>query len=114
MAFTELELAQIKRIVGGLCNRRIPPGRKAQLTLDYRVAGHDVIIFEQRPDWDGSPGVTEEAVAKLKFTRRTGKWRLLWLRADMKWHAYTPDSPCVSLADFVDEIGADPWGCFFG
>jgi hypothetical protein len=114
MAFTELELAQIKRTVGGLCNRRIPPERKAQLSLDYRIAGHDVIILERRPRWDGSPGFAEEAAAKLKFTRRTGTWRLLWQRADMKWHAYTPDSPCVSLEDFVDEIDVDPYGCFFG
>jgi hypothetical protein len=114
MAFTELELAHIKRTVGDLCSRRIPPERRSQLSLDYRVSGHDVTVFERRPHWDGSPGFTEEAVAKLKFTRRTGKWRLLWQRANMKWYAYTPDSPCVSLADFVDEIDADPWGCFFG
>jgi hypothetical protein len=114
MAFTELELARIKRTVGDLCSRRTRPELKGQVSLEYRVAGHDVTIYERRPHWDGTPGFTQEGVAKLKFTRRTGKWRLLWQRADLKWHAYTPQSSCAELSDFVSEIDADPWGCFFG
>ena len=114
MAFTELELARIRRTVGGLCSRRTRPELKSQLSLEYRVTGHDVTIFERRPNWDGTPGFTENGVAKLKFTRRTGKWRLLSQRADLKWHAYKAQSARGELPELVSEIDADPWGCFFG
>ena len=77
VAFTEIERARIDKAVGGLCKRRTRPETKSTLSIEYRVKGHDVLIFERRPRWDGTPGFTESGVAKLKFTRSTGKWRLL-------------------------------------
>lgn len=114
MAFTDLELARIEKAVGGLCKRRNRPHLKSQLSLEYRIKGHDVTVLERRPHWDGSPGHTEGGVAKLKFNRRTGRWRLLWQRADLKWHAYEPRSSRGDLSELVAEVEADPYGCFFG
>ncbi len=114
MAFTEIELARIKKAVGGLCDRRNRPDLKSELSLEYRVKGHDVIVFERRPKWDGSLGHMETDVAKLKFARSSGAWRLLWMRADLKWHAYKPTTPSTNLLALVAEIDADPYGCFFG
>jgi hypothetical protein len=114
MAFTEIELRKIDMAVGGLCRRRTRPDLKHKLSIEYRIRGHDVLIFERRPKWNGTPGFTESGVAKLKFTRRTRKWRLLWQRADLKWHAYQPQSRSNALVNLVAEVDADPWGCFFG
>jgi Protein of unknown function (DUF3024) len=114
VAFSEIEVAKIDKAVGGLCRRRTPPELKSKLSLEYRIKGHDVTIFERRPHWDGTPGFTEGGVAKLKFTRSTGKWRLLWQRADLKWHAYETRSSSGDLSQLVSEVDADPWGCFFG
>ena len=114
MAFTELERARIDKAVGGLCRRRTPPKAKIDVSMEYKITGHDVTLFERRPCWDCTPGYTEEGVAKLKFTRSTGKWRLLWQRADLKWHAYEPRSSRGDLSQLVAEIGKDPFGCFFG
>ena len=114
MAFTEIELARIKKAVGWLCDRRNRPDLKSELSLEYRVNGHDVTVFERRPRWDGSPGHTEGPVAKLKFVRGTGQWRLLWHRADLKWHAYGPLPSSTDLSELVAEIDEDPSACFFG
>jgi len=114
MAFSELELAQIDKIVGGLCRQRTRPELRNKLSLEYQVKRHDVTLIERRPHWDGSAGITEHGIAKLKFTRSTGQWRLLWMRADLKWHAYKPQSSHPDLKDLVSEIDADPWGAFFG
>ncbi len=114
MAFSEIELGRIKKLVGGLCERRTRPDLREQLRLEYRVKSHDVTVFERRPNWDGSPGHTEINVAKLKFIRRAGEWRLLWQRADMRWHGYDPVAQGRSLSRLVDEIDEDPYGCFFG
>jgi hypothetical protein len=53
-------------------------------------------------------------VAKLKFIRSANKWRLYWMRADMKWHEYPGLSSRHRLSDLVQEIDADPLACFFG
>jgi hypothetical protein len=114
MAFTEIEVARIDKVVGGLCRRRTRHLSESKVSLEYRVQGHDVTILERRPHWDGTPGFTEAGVARLKFTRSTGKWRLLWQRADLKWHAYEARSSSGALSALVAEIDGDPWGCFFG
>jgi hypothetical protein len=114
VAFTEIELARIKKAVGDLCKRRTSPQLKRQLSLEYRIKGHDVTLFERRPHWDGTPGHTETGVAKLKFNRSIGRWRLLWQRADLKWHAYEPHSPSGNLSKLIAAVDEDPYGCFFG
>lgn len=114
MAFSEIELARIERVVGGLCKRRNRPEFKDQLSLEYRVERHNVIIFERRPRWDGRPGFTETPVAKLAFTRTFDQWRLFWMRGNLKWCAYKAKSTKGDLAELVAEVDGDAWGCFFG
>jgi hypothetical protein len=113
MPFSEIELARIDRLVGGLCARRNRPEFKEQLSFEYRVKGHDVTVFERRPKWRGT-GITEHGVAKLRFVRRAGEWRLFWMRADLKWHSYTPAASSTDLPTLVAQVDTDPNGCFFG
>lgn len=114
MAFTKAELATIDETVGALCRRRTSPRFKDQFSIEYRVQRHDVTIVERRPHWDGRPGFAESGVAKFKFTRGTEQWRLLWMRADLKWNAYKVEGNKSRLAQLVAEVDRDPWGCFFG
>ena len=113
MAFDDIELARIQRAVGALCGRRNRPELKDEVSLEYRVEGHDVTVFERRRKWKG-PGFTEGGVAKLKYVRRAGEWRLFWRRADLKWHSYSPLASSTDLPTLVAEIDADPNACFFG
>ena len=114
MAFDDLELARIQRAVGGLCEKRSPPPHlRHELSVEYRVEGHAITVFERRPKWRGQ-GVTEGGVARLRFIRQAGEWRLFWRRADLKWHSYSPLPSSTDLSDLVAEIQADPHACFFG
>jgi len=114
MAFSELELKRIDQAVGEFCRKRSPPHLKDKLRLEYCVKGHDVVIFERRPRWDNKSEWTETPIAKIKFIRSADKWRLYWMRADMKWHEYPGLSSSNRLADLVQEIDADPLACSFG
>jgi hypothetical protein len=114
MAFSELELKRIERTVGGLCRKRSPMHLKDKLRLEYSVKGHDVVIYERRPRWDNPQESMESPAAKIKFVRSANKWRLYWMRADLKWHEYPGFSTSEDLADLVQEVDADPYGCFFG
>jgi hypothetical protein len=59
MAFSEIELKLIDRILGGLCRRRNRPEFKDELSLEYKVEGHDVIVFERRPRYGALVGVMD-------------------------------------------------------
>lgn len=55
------------------------------------MTGQSVEIFEIRPVWRGDPGGTREhPVAKATYVKSRGIWRVLWQRADLKWHCYEP------------------------
>jgi len=49
MAFSQIELARIKKVVGEFCSGRVPAHLHDELYLDYSVNRHDVEIFEVRP-----------------------------------------------------------------
>lgn len=114
MALSDLELKRIEQTVGALCRKRSPAHLQGKLRLEYSVKGQEVVIFERRPKWDDPSRWTESPVAKIKFVRSAEKWRLYWMRADLKWHEYPGHSSSDRLEELVQEIDADPLACFFG
>jgi hypothetical protein len=48
VAFSELDLKRIDKIVGGFCRRLSPPEHAHELRTAYEVDGHAVTIFEER------------------------------------------------------------------
>ena len=114
MAFSDLELELIDKVVGGLCHEMNRPEFKDELSIMYRVDKQDVIIFEKRPAYQRPKEYIETPAAKLKYFRTKKEWRLFWMRGDLKWHAYNPIKNSVQLKDLVAEIKSDPYGCFWG
>jgi len=113
MAFSKPELELIDIVVGGLCRRLNQPKIK-DLSIEYRIEKHDVIIFEKRPAWDQPNEMIETPAAKFKYNHTKNVWRLFWMRADLKWHSYQPLASSVTLRNLVNEVKADPYGCFWG
>ena len=115
MAFDELELKRIDKHVGGLCRRKTRPEYREQLEFIYEVSGHDVSIYEIRPTWQDPTDKTRMGVARFKFVRSRGEWRLYWMRRDLKWHRYAEDvSTASALEPLVRVVAEDCWGAFFG
>ena len=114
MAFSEIELHKIKKLVGSFCEKRSPAHIRDQLRVDYKIQNQDIIIFEIRPQWNDPKNQIESPFAKLKFVRSRNHWKLYWHRADMKWHKYEPFESSRDLGELVQEIDTDQHGCFFG
>lgn len=114
MAFNQIELKRIETTVGMFCHKRSPAHLKDKVRLEYSIKGHEVVLYERRPRWDNPREWMDSPVAKLKFIRSAGKWRLYWQRADLKWHEYPGVLSSEDLAEWVAEIDADPLACFFG
>jgi hypothetical protein len=114
LVFSEIELKRIEGIVAPFCRRRSPAHARDQVRTEYRVKGHEVLIVEVRVVWDDPTRWTELGVAKLKFNRKTGEWKLFWQRASLKWQVYEPLAESRDLAVLVGEVDRDRHGCFFG
>ncbi len=104
MAFSEFELARIQSTVGNLVERRQPPPElRGELRYDLEIKGHAVTIWEVRPAFR-RPGETRLGVARFRFTRTRGAWRLYWMRQDLKWHSYSDETAALDkLVAIVDE-----------
>ncbi len=114
MAFSEIELKLIKHSVGKMCQRRSPAGLEDQLRITYKVVNHAVGVYEERPGWVHKSQWTSHGIAKFLYVRTTRKWKLYWMRQDLKWHSYGALPESTSLERLVAEVDNDPYGAFWG
>jgi len=115
MAFTDLERRQCERALEKFLEKRRPPSEiRARLDLGYRIAGQSVEIFSIRPKWRDPRRKTEEPIAKATYVRTRNRWRIYWMRHDLKWHGYEPDLEVRSIERFLAVVDADEYGCFWG
>jgi len=89
-------------------------GGRLRLCARNIVSSQDVLIVEVRVVWDDPSRWMDHGVAKLKFNRKAGEWRLFWQRAALRWESYEPLAANRELSVLVEEIDRDPHGCFFG
>jgi hypothetical protein len=116
VALTELETARVRKKIGAFIEGRRPPGHLRQkVDLSFRVSGQSVEIFEVRQALGGAPGERVEIpVAKATYVRTVRRWRVFWLRQDMKWHSYQPTPDVATIDEFVELVSEDRNSCFFG
>jgi hypothetical protein len=114
VAFSELELKRIDRTVGELCRLFSPAEYADELRVVYEVEGHIVSMYEERPPWDGQGEWTRKGIARFRFNRSKGEWKLYWMRADLHWHLYDPEEMPTELPALVAVVEADQYGAFFG
>ncbi|GAB3346666.1 DUF3024 domain-containing protein [Marilutibacter aestuarii] len=116
MALSEFETKRLEKLVGAFVEAHRPaPHIRPKLDLAFRIKGQSVEIFEIRPRWRGAPGETmENPVAKATYVRTRNIWRVFWMRADLKWHAYPPVPRVGSIETFLALVAKDEHACFFG
>jgi len=102
--------------VGVFCDGRIPDHVSDQLRLEYSARGDAITIFECRPPWREGLGSawTRRKIAQLRYDRATATWSLHWADSNGRWLAYEPAQTVGDVGPLLAEIGADPYGCFWG
>jgi hypothetical protein len=115
MAFTKTQLEEIKTGMSHfLARRRPPPEIRDKVDIQYHIRGQSVEILEVRPRRDGSEKQIVQPVAKTTYVRTQNVWKIYWMRADLKWHGYTPQGQTDSFAEFTEIVEEDDFACFFG
>ena len=87
---------------------------RVQLDVNYKIEGQSVLIYETRPRWDNKEEYRDYAIAKATYIRSKNHWKVFWMRADLKWHAYPPAPTVKSLQEFTQVVKEDKHHCFWG
>jgi hypothetical protein len=114
MAFSEIELKLIENTVGKMCQRRSPVHLSDEVKTTYKVIDSAVEIYEERPGWRHRDRWSSSRIARFRYTRSTRKWKLYWMRQDLKWQLYEPFSESTAIEKLVTEVDTDPHAAFWG
>jgi len=114
MAFNEIEVKRIDKLVGDFCRKLVPQRLRKEIRYNYRIDGQNVILSEARPRWDNPTEWLSLDFAKLRYNRQQNIWKLYWMRASGKWNIYEPKDEAKNLKILIDAIKRDKFGCFFG
>ena len=115
MAFSELELKRHARDIARFLERRRPPAHiRPELDIDVRLIGQSIEVVEIRPDWRDNSKKMETPVAKATYVRTKNRWRIFWMRRDLKWHGYEPNLEVPDLEAVLNIVDRDEFACFFG
>ena len=114
MAFSDDERVHFSAQASAFCERRVPIHVHDKLWMGFRIDGHSITLLSFRPHWDDESKVTESPIAKTTFNRRTGEWKIYWMRANLKWYGYEPCPATTSFEEFLETVDRDECCCFFG
>ena len=108
----ELDVARVRR----WCEQRVPVHVRDQIRVEVDVAPRHLTIVECRPPWrpEAGPEWTRFPIARLRYTKASGRWSLLWRDRHLRFHAYDRLAPSAHVDDLLREIDADPTAIFWG
>ena len=115
MPFNDIEKKRIERAIASFMSSHRPPTQvRSQVDLGFNIKGYSIEIFEIRPQWDNPQVIQHHPCAKATYLKSRDLWKLYWMRADLKWHAYTPASEVKKIEEVLEIVGNDENCCFFG
>ncbi|OAV45134.1 DUF3024 domain-containing protein [Lewinella sp. 4G2] len=94
---------------------RPPAEIRPNLDINYSIENHSVYINEVRPrDYGNLADYRSYPNVKFTYVKSRNIWKIYWMRADLKWHAYTPAKEVNTIEDAIKVYDADEYGCFKG
>jgi hypothetical protein len=115
MSFNEIETKRIEKEIKAFIEKRRPPIEiRNQVDLDFKIEKYSVIIHEIRAIWNKPDEKVNVPIGKATYIKTNNTWKIFWQRADLKWHKYDPNSEVKTLAEFIEVVDKDEYGCFWG
>ena len=114
MAIDILQTFEVIAVMENFLSRKRPPENiRSQLDIGYKIENQSIVIFEIRPQWNKPETILEHPFAKATFIKTKNIWKIFWMRADFKWHRYSPSPIVKNLEEFVILVEEDRLHCFF-
>ena len=109
-AVPDTDLARVR----SWCQEKVPAGVRDKVRIECEASGRDLTILEfhapMEPgeEWIGNP------VARLRYMKSRGIWRLYWVDSNDRWHQYPEPEWAHDVRDLLAEIDRDPTALFWG
>lgn len=115
MAIDTLQTLEVIEAMENFIARERPPENiRHELDIGYKIEGQSIIVFEIRPQWNKPEIIRESPVAKTTFVKAKNHWKIFWMRADLKWHTYSPKPIVNKVREFTKLVEEDKHSCFWG
>ena len=115
MAFNELEKDQLKFRMASLIEKIRPPEEiRNKLDIKFKIETNNVYIIEEREDWQDINKKMDFEIAKIAYIKKSNKWKIYWMKSDLKWHGYEPNLYVDKIDDAISIIKKDELSCFWG
>ncbi len=89
MPIPELQIKTAMAEVGAFIEKRRPkPDIRHLVDIHATLQKQELIVFELRQRYNEPSRMDEHPVAKAKWIDSQNRWKLYWMRADLKWHLY--------------------------
>ena len=112
MALSEIDRARVSRRLEAYCEARVPLHVRNEVRMGFRITGHDVILFEERPAFRPPHEWRESPVAKFTYVGTRKLWRLFCQHRDLRWHEYQRLPSAGEFGILLQEVDSDPTGVF--
>ena len=106
--------SDIDSIEKWLRNKRPPEEIRPKLDYTYFIQRNTFILCEVRPDWRTMKDWKNIPFAKIHYLKSEEVYKIYWQRGSGKWIYYEPVRETESLADALNVINEDTFGCFYG
>ncbi|MEP7257883.1 MAG: DUF3024 domain-containing protein [Flavitalea sp.] len=115
MALGLLNTVDIIEVMENYLARVRPPQHiQDRLDISYKIENQSIILYEKRPTFQNPTERTETEYAKATYVKSDGKWKVYWIRGNLKWSLYEPNSKVSSLKEFLTIVDEDKYHCFKG
>ena len=109
------EIDLITRHIDRFIEKRRPPAEiRDRLDLGYTYENQIVEIFEIRPQFMDESKMLHIPVAKGRYVKSKGTWKVYWMRSNGKWVTYDPQPEVKTIDEFLNVVDQDAAACFFG
>lgn len=93
---------------------RPPMDVRDQLDISYKIDNQSIILYEIRPMFGNPLEKIESPYAKATYVKSGSRWKVYWMRGNLKWSAYEPKVEVSSLKKFLALVDEDKYHCFKG
>lgn len=107
-------IAVIEVMENYIARERPPEHMRGKLDIAYTIENQSVIIQEIRPVYQDPERKIESGYAKATYIKSSKKWKVYWMRSNLKWCIYEPKPEVDSIKEFVDLVNEDSHHCFKG
>ena len=114
MAFELTHTVDTIEIMENYIQRNRPPEHiRKKLDISYRIENQSIFLSEIRPMFMNPAEKIQLDYAKTIYVKKTNKWKVYWMGANLKWYPY-PKPEVNSLKAFLKFVDKDEYHYFKG